>query len=595
MGHLKNIHKAAFRELTDDGSTKITDSLPSTSFKSIKEPTKEADRSDALKEPENKTVGPPKRQKTIQASFEGIYAFSANGDKTIKINNALVYMVCKDNQPFTIVENEGFRNFLKVIEPRYKLPNKTTLTRWVDDKYAALSGIIREKLSGIENLTLTTDMWSESMSMRSFLGVTAHFGVGSELFSITLGVSQSNERHTSQHIAEMLLNTCDEWSIDKDQISAVVTDNAPNMVKAVELAFGKKHIPCFAHILNLVAQNSIEQCKPLRELISKVKDVVTWFKQSNIASNELRKSTSDETKLIQQVPTRWNSTYYMIERFIDLREIVNNIIIRHKNAPAMLHASELAHLSSVLQVLRPIEAATEEVSGDKYCTSSKVIPLIHCLVLKIKPLSFDDSIAKELQSLVLKEIQKRMGVIENVTPLAIATVLDPRFKKMHFTDPLACSAAVGKIKDLMKAAAHNTTKDSESSELSDKNEDNYSLWEDHHKLVHKSWKLSKADDTISDELAIYLRCPVGRLTENPLEIWKDLEIQLPQLKPIAYKYLTMVGTYQDAMARQPPPRTQQQRRPQQRRNNNAGRVPPPVATTETPPKDEPLYEGSISA
>ncbi|XP_039968106.1 zinc finger BED domain-containing protein 4-like [Bactrocera tryoni] len=223
----------------------------------------------------------------------------------------------------------------------------------------------------------------------------------------------------------MLLNTCDEWSIDKDQISAVVTGNAPNMVKAVELAF--------------------EQCKPLRELISKVKDVVTWFKQSNIASNEL----------------------------------------------PMLHASELAHLSSVLQVLRPIEAATKEVTGDKYCTSSKVIPLIHCLVLKIKPLSFDDSIAKELQSLVLKEIQKRMGVIENVTPLAIATVLDPRFKKMHFTDPLACSAAVGKIKDLMKAAAHNTTKDSESSELSDKNEDNYSLWEDHHKLVHKSWKLSR--------------------------------------------------------------------------------------------------------
>lgn len=55
--------------------------------------------------------------------------------------------------------------------------------------------------------------------------------------------------------------------------------------------------------------------------------------------------------------------------------------------------------------------------------------------------------------------------------------------------------------------------------------------------------------------------------------------------------------YYEAMARgqqQQQPRPQQ-RRPQQRRNNNAGRAPPPVATTETPPKDEPLYEGSISA
>ena len=48
-----------------------------------------------------------------------------------------------------------------------------------------------------------------------------------------------------------------------------------------------------------------------------------------------------------------------------------------------------------------------------------------------------------------------MGGIENVTHLAIATVLDPRFKKMHFTNPLACPSAVAKVKDLMKTTAQN--------------------------------------------------------------------------------------------------------------------------------------------
>ncbi|KAF2886713.1 hypothetical protein ILUMI_19461 [Ignelater luminosus] len=232
----------------------------------------------------------------------------------------------------------------------------------------------------------------------------------------------------------------------------------------------------------------------------------------------------------------------MIERFLELRTIVNDIIIRYKNAPPMLTASELSILSSVLQVLRPIEAATKEVSADKYCTSSKVIPLIHCPLLKIKPLKLEESLAKELQSVILKEIDKRMGVIERVTSLAIATILDPRFKKMYFTDPTACSSAVAKVKEFMKATIQNEVVESDSSDHSDKPEDNFSLWDDHHKLVHKSWKTTKSDDAISDELSIYLRSSVGRLNENPLEIWNDLKIQLPKLHTIAYKYLTMVGT-----------------------------------------------------
>lgn len=89
----------------------------------------------------------PKRQKSIVSSFEEIYAFSEKGNKTLRINNAVIYMICKENQPFTIVENEGFHNLIKVLAPHYKLPSKTTLTRWVDDKYAALSTVFKDKLS----------------------------------------------------------------------------------------------------------------------------------------------------------------------------------------------------------------------------------------------------------------------------------------------------------------------------------------------------------------------------------------------------------------------------------------------------------------
>lgn len=51
-----------------------------------------------------------------------------------------------------------------------------------------------------------------------------------------------DERHTSEYIAQMLTKTCEEWGFNTDKVTSVVTDNAANMVKAVEIAFGKKSI-----------------------------------------------------------------------------------------------------------------------------------------------------------------------------------------------------------------------------------------------------------------------------------------------------------------------------------------------------------------
>lgn len=48
-----------------------------------------------------------------------------------------------------------------------------------------------------------------------------------------------DERHTSEYITGMLIKNCDDWGFNTDKVSAVVTDNAVNMVKAVEIAFEK--------------------------------------------------------------------------------------------------------------------------------------------------------------------------------------------------------------------------------------------------------------------------------------------------------------------------------------------------------------------
>lgn len=115
------------------------------------------------------------------------------------------------------------------------------MTRWLDEKYDALSTVIKSKLCCVEDLTLTSDIWSD-LQMRSYLGVAAHFGIGIEFHSVTLGVYHLDERHTSEYIAQMLTKTSEEWGFNTDKVTAVVIDNAANMVKAIEIAFGKKNI-----------------------------------------------------------------------------------------------------------------------------------------------------------------------------------------------------------------------------------------------------------------------------------------------------------------------------------------------------------------
>jgi hypothetical protein len=85
----------------------------------------------------------------------------------------------------------------------------------------------------------------------------------------------------------------------------------------------KRHLHCFAHQLNLVAERAIQSNVEIQCLIKKVKNIVTWFKQSNNVSDQLRKAQNkgDPKKLIQEVSTRWNSTYYMIQRLQSLEAI----------------------------------------------------------------------------------------------------------------------------------------------------------------------------------------------------------------------------------------------------------------------------------
>lgn len=86
--------------------------------------------------------------------------------------------------------------------------------------------------------------------------------------------------------------------------------------------------------------------------------------------------------LIQCVPTRWNSTYYMIERLLEQRKSISGVLNDRlytsmkiaKKYTLGLEAWEI--LEQLNNILKPFELTTKIISSEKYPTSSLVLPLL---------------------------------------------------------------------------------------------------------------------------------------------------------------------------------------------------------------------------
>lgn len=70
-------------------------------------------------------------------------------------------------------------------------------------------------------------------------------------------------------------------------------------------------------------------------------------------------------------------------------------------------------------------------------------------------------------------------------------------------------------------------------------EEEFNLWSQHHVMVEK---MNNSNNDGTSEIAHYLKCPLKKFEQNPLQLWDDIKGICPTLAKIAPKYLSIPAT-----------------------------------------------------
>ena len=177
-------------------------------------------------------------------------------------------------------------------------------------------------------------------------------------------------------------------------------------------------------------------------MLARCRKIVGHFKHSSLAYQHLHNIQSQlslpEHKLIQDEPTRWDSTYYMLSRIIQHHRAIT-LYDPDFGLPEQLNSNEWQQAEKIVKLLEPVQGVTKELSG-KDAMLSQVIPFIEILKIEMGSTGDDRGIIST-KEVMLKSLKSRFEHVYSDDNCVIATLLDPRFKST-FYDAAATESAI---------------------------------------------------------------------------------------------------------------------------------------------------------
>ena len=250
----------------------------------------------------------------------------------VSLKDYIVRWMVQTYQPLSAVEHESFKSMIAFINPKAPVPSREQVVDWLRETEATARRAVKSMLRG-ESVALTSDAWT-SASQDPYLSMTVHY-IDSEwqLVSLPLECAAFGGSHTAVRIMQKTEQLLARNNIGEELVSALVIDNAANVQLAGALA-SFDSVPCAPHTLQLTVKQILED-PAVAKLLRRVRKIVGAFKHSSLKVEELIREQEQlglkVLRLIQDVKTRWASTYLMLVNFLKNRQAIAVVCMRHKD------------------------------------------------------------------------------------------------------------------------------------------------------------------------------------------------------------------------------------------------------------------------
>lgn len=182
----------------------------------------------------------------------------------------------------------------------------------------------------------------------------------------------------------------------------------------------------------------------MEHIIAKCRKLVGKFKHSEglcrkLKAKQERLGLEFKLKLVQDVSTRWNSTFDMLETILINKAPLVSIALEPENAPhdiEMLCDQEFSIIKDLCTILEPLKELTEFLSASSYTTCAIVYPAIYSLVHDFLPdIQLYDGDMIELKEEFVEILKRRFHHILDLRCngfFLAATYLDIQYRDMKF-------------------------------------------------------------------------------------------------------------------------------------------------------------------
>ncbi|KAI3694988.1 hypothetical protein L1987_77975 [Smallanthus sonchifolius] len=371
--------------------------------------------------------GPPKKRAPLdQATYREKLAIS----------------IIKHNYPMSYVEHEGTRDLHKFLHRDVKTITRNTAKADILKIYNREKAILKDKLQKITGrICLTSDLWS-SITTDGFMALTAHYvDENWVLRKKVLKFRVTPPPHGGSILAQHLIDFLVDWGIEK-KIFTMTLDNARYndilvdrlrshlLLNDVLVCDGDyTHVRCSAHVLNLIVQAGL---KVIEGAIEKVRESVKYVRGSAARKSMFAKciqqlSLKCGKHVCQDIVTRWNSTYLMLESALAYRRAYAQLALVDSNYKTLPSVEEWTRVEKITRFLKPFYEITTLFSGSSYPTSNLYFHQVWRIQLYIEEeINNADKVISGMAQDMKTKFDKYWQSYSMI--LSFAIILDPRYK-----------------------------------------------------------------------------------------------------------------------------------------------------------------------